>query len=161
VFSDTTRCLQRTRNFSITRNTSSRCTCGMSIDATDNRASCIHKCLGTSDSTRLRNRFVSSRGWGILLFISAIRKGRKIVIYVKSQYYPNDGRKRAPAHDYRTRRTNAGFKNPMVRIALDKQVKQMQELQKQIGKKRVQDAFDSQPLNQDQHDYIYLRMAWL
>jgi len=54
-----------------------------------------------------------------------------------------------------------GFKNPMVRIALDKQVKQMQELQKQIGKKRVQDAFDSQPLNQDQHDYIYLRMAWL
>jgi hypothetical protein len=54
-----------------------------------------------------------------------------------------------------------GFNNPVTRIALDKSMKQYKILERQLGTKSLQAAIDSQKLNQDQKDYIYLRMNWL
>ena len=58
-------------------------------------------------------------------------------------------------------RTMPGFSNPLVRVALDKQVKQLKQIEGKLGTKAIQSAFDSQKMAQDQHDYIYLRMNWL
>jgi hypothetical protein len=54
-----------------------------------------------------------------------------------------------------------GFDNPMTRIALDRSMKQYKTIEKTLGKKALMAAIDSQPLSQDQKDYIYLRMNWL
>ena len=51
--------------------------------------------------------------------------------------------------------------NPLVRKALDQQIKQLKELQGLMGAATIKKQIDAAPLNQEQRDYIYARMGWL
>ena len=51
--------------------------------------------------------------------------------------------------------------NPIVRKMLDKQIKQLKQVQGLLGKKAVQKQIDATPLNQNQKDYVYQQMGWL
>ena len=51
--------------------------------------------------------------------------------------------------------------NPLVKRALDQQIKQLKQLQGMLGKKALQKQIDATPMNQDQKDYVYIQMGWL
>jgi hypothetical protein len=51
--------------------------------------------------------------------------------------------------------------NPLVKRALDQQIKQLKQLQKMLGRPAIKKQIDATSLNQDQKDYVYLQMGWL
>jgi hypothetical protein len=51
--------------------------------------------------------------------------------------------------------------NPLVKRALDQQIKQLKQLQTMLGRPAIKKQIDATPLNQDQKDYVYLQMGWL
>jgi hypothetical protein len=51
--------------------------------------------------------------------------------------------------------------NPLVKHALDQQIKQLKQLQGMLGKPALKKQIDATPMNQDQKDYVYIQMGWL
>ena len=51
--------------------------------------------------------------------------------------------------------------NPLVKRALDQQIKQLKQLQGMMGKAAIKKQIDATPMNQDQKDYVYAQMGWL
>jgi hypothetical protein len=51
--------------------------------------------------------------------------------------------------------------NPLVKRALDQQIKQLKQLQGMLGKPALQKQINATPMNQAQKDYVYAQMGWL
>ncbi len=54
-----------------------------------------------------------------------------------------------------------GMKNPVIKMSLDKAIKQFMQMEKTIGKGQCCKMIEMQKISQDQKDYIFLRMGWL
>lgn len=51
--------------------------------------------------------------------------------------------------------------NPLVKKALDQQIKQLKQLERMVGRPTIKKQIDATPMNQEQKDYVYAQMGWL